>query len=63
MKHLSDIEIAQKAELDHIVKIAKKLGVEEDDLDANWIYTSSSVVTLAMEVEVSTRSGISGLIR
>ncbi len=33
MKHLSDIEIAQHKKLIHIKEIAKKLGIEEDDLE------------------------------
>jgi formate--tetrahydrofolate ligase len=33
MKHLSDIEIAQDKKLMHIKVIAKKLGIEEDDLE------------------------------
>ena len=31
MSHLSDIEIAQAKKLAHITKIAKKIGVKEDD--------------------------------
>ncbi|MFT4684574.1 MAG: formate--tetrahydrofolate ligase [Urechidicola sp.] len=33
MKHLTDIEIAQKAILNHIKEIAQKLKIEEDDLE------------------------------
>lgn len=33
MAHLSDIEIAQAKKLQHITKIAKKLGVHEDDIE------------------------------
>jgi len=33
MKHLSDIEIAQKTTLAHIKEIAQKLNVKEDDLE------------------------------
>ena len=33
MTHLSDIEIAQKTELQHIKKIADKLHIKEDDLE------------------------------
>lgn len=33
MEHLTDIEIAQKTELDHIKNIAQKLGVDEDHLE------------------------------
>jgi len=33
MAHLSDIEIAQAKKLEHIIKIAKKLGVDEDDIE------------------------------
>jgi formate--tetrahydrofolate ligase len=38
MKHLSDIEIAQKTKLSHIKKIAKKLNVLEDDLEYHGKY-------------------------
>jgi len=33
MAHLSDIEIAQAKKLEHIIKIAQKLGVDEDDIE------------------------------
>ena len=32
-KFLSDIEIAQKAKIEPIVKIAKKIGLKEEDLE------------------------------
>ena len=52
MKHLTDIEIAQKAELDHIVKIAKKLGVEEDDLEMYGKYKAKLPLKLIDEAAV-----------
>ena len=33
MSHLSDIEIAQAKKLAHVITIAKKLGVKEDDVE------------------------------
>ena len=30
---MTDIEIAQKAEMEHIREVAAKLGISEDDLD------------------------------
>ena len=33
MRHLSDIEIAQAKKLAHVITIAKKLGVKEDDIE------------------------------
>ena len=33
MSHLSDIEIAQAKKLAHVITIAKKLGVKEDDIE------------------------------
>jgi len=33
MKHLTDIEIAQSTKLDHIKDIAKKISIDEDDIE------------------------------
>ena len=33
MSHLSDIEIAQAKELKHVITIAHKIGVDEDDIE------------------------------
>ena len=33
MSHLSDIEIAQAKKLKHVISIAHKIGVDEDDIE------------------------------
>jgi formate--tetrahydrofolate ligase len=40
MSHLSDIEIAQAKKLAHVITIAKKLGVKEDDIEMYGKYKS-----------------------
>ena len=49
MEHLTDIEIAQKTKLDHIVSIAKKLGIEEDDLEMYGKYKAKLPLKLIDE--------------
>ena len=42
---MTDIEIAQKAEMKHIREVAAKLGISEDDLDLYGnclLYTSDA---------------------
>jgi len=49
MEHLTDIEIAQNTKLDHIKDIAKKLGVEEDDLEMYGKYKAKMPLKLIDE--------------
>ena len=49
MEHLTDIEIAQKTKLDHIISIAKKLGIEEDDLEMYGKYKAKLPLKLIDE--------------
>lgn len=46
MKHLSDIEIAQKTKLIHIKEIAKKLKIDEDDLEYYGKYKAKLPLSL-----------------
>jgi len=46
MKHLSDIEIAQKANIEHIDLIAEKLGVERNDLEHYGKYKAKLPLSL-----------------
>lgn len=46
MAHLSDIEIAQAKKLQHIVKIAEKIGVQEDDLEMYGKYKAKLPLSL-----------------
>jgi len=46
MKYLSDIEIAQNAKMLPIVQIAKKLGVDEDDLELYGKYKAKLPLSL-----------------
>ena len=46
MKHLSDIEIAQAKTLQHIKQIAKKLKVDEDDLEMYGKYKAKLPLSL-----------------
>lgn len=52
MAHLSDIEIAQAKELQHITKIATKLSIEEDDLELYGKYKAKLPLHLINEEKV-----------
>ncbi len=53
MKHLTDIEIAQGKKLVHIREIAKKLGVDEDDLELYGKYKAKLPLSLIDEEAVN----------
>ncbi len=53
MKYLSDIEIAQNAKLLHIKKIAKKLNIDEDDLDRYGKYKAKLPLYLIDEEKIA----------
>ena len=50
---LSDIEIAQQNKMDHIVKIAKKLTINEDDLELYGKYKAKLPLTLINESKIA----------
>jgi formate--tetrahydrofolate ligase len=52
MKHLTDIEIAQKTKLNHIIDIAKGIGIEEDDLEMYGKYKAKLPLKLIDEEAV-----------
>ena len=52
MAHLSDIEIAQAKELQHIAKIAAKLSIEEDDLELYGKYKAKLPLNLIDDEKV-----------
>ena len=52
MKHLSDIEIAQKAKIEHIDSIAEKLGVVRADLEHFGKYKAKLPLSLIDESKV-----------
>lgn len=52
MKPLSDIEIAQKTELQPIVEIAQKLGIQEDDLELYGKYKAKLPLDLIDEKKI-----------
>lgn len=52
MSHLSDIEIAQAKKLQHISKIAEKLGVKEDDIEMYGKYKAKLPIELIDEKKV-----------
>jgi formate--tetrahydrofolate ligase len=52
MKHLTDIEIAQKTKLNHIIDIAKGIGIEEDDLEMYGKYKAKLSLKLIDEEAV-----------
>ena len=52
MSHLSDIEIAQAKKLQHISKIAKKLGVSEGDIEMYGKYKAKLPVELIDDEKV-----------
>ena len=52
MKPLSDIEIAQKTELQPIVEIAQKLGIQEDDLELYGKYKAKLPLDLIDERKI-----------
>ncbi|MDC3195255.1 formate--tetrahydrofolate ligase [Flavobacteriaceae bacterium] len=49
MSHLSDIEIAQAKKLAHVITIAKKLGVKEDDIEMYGKYKAKLPLHLVDE--------------
>ena len=49
MSHLSDIEIAQAKKLQHISKIANKLGVSEEDIEMYGKYKAKLPIELIDE--------------
>jgi len=52
MKPLSDIEIAQKTQLQPVVEIAQKLGIEEDDLELYGKYKAKLPLDLIDEEKI-----------
>jgi len=52
-KVLSDIEIAQQNQMEHIVKIAKKLAIAEDDLEMYGKYKAKLPLTLIDEQKIN----------
>ena len=48
---MTDIEIAQKAEMKHIREVAAKLGISEDDLDLYGKYKAKLSDELRKKVE------------
>lgn len=52
MKHLSDIKIAQQTELKHIKKIARKLNIDEDDLEMYGKYKAKLPLKLIDEEKI-----------
>ncbi len=53
MSHLSDIQIAQAKQLKHIKEIAKKLNVEEDDLEMYGKYKAKLPLSLIDDEKVN----------
>ena len=53
MSHLSDIEIAQAKELKHVITIAHKIGVDEDDIEMYGKYKAKLPLHL-LDVKFST---------
>tara|TARA_R110001632_G_scaffold83349_3_gene184560 strand:- start:12597 stop:14336 length:1740 start_codon:yes stop_codon:yes gene_type:complete len=53
MAHLSDIEIAQAKKLQHITKIAEKLGVHEDDVEMYGKYKAKLPLHLIDDAKVA----------
>ncbi len=53
MKYLSDIEIAQHAKMQPIVKIAKKLGIDEDDLELYGKYKAKLPLYLKNDKKIA----------
>ena len=53
---MTDIEIAQKAEMKHIREVAAKLGISEDDLDLYGKYKAKLSDELIKKVEESLSS-------
>ena len=53
MAHKSDIEIAQAKKLQYITKIAKKLGIEEDDLEMYGKYKAKLPLSLINEKKIA----------
>jgi formate--tetrahydrofolate ligase len=56
MKHLTDIEIAQKATLSHIKEIAQKLKIEEDDLEMYGKYKAKLPLNLINEEAIKSNN-------
>ena len=52
MKPLSDIEIAQKTQLQPVVEIAQKLGIKEDDLELYGKYKAKLPLDLIDEEKI-----------
>ncbi|MEX1381837.1 formate--tetrahydrofolate ligase [Lutibacter sp.] len=52
MKHLTDIEIAQKNKIKHIKEIAAKLGIEEDDIEMFGKYKAKLPLSLIDEEKI-----------
>ena len=53
MTHLSDIEIAQAKKLQHIKNIAKKLKVDEDDLEMYGKFKAKLPLSLINDAKVA----------
>lgn len=53
---LSDIEIAQQNKMEHIVKIAQKLNINEDDIEMYGKYKSKLPLTLINESSVASNN-------
>tara|TARA_R110002073_G_scaffold89852_7_gene212567 strand:+ start:31511 stop:33187 length:1677 start_codon:yes stop_codon:yes gene_type:complete len=52
MAHLSDIEIAQAKKLKHIIQIAKKIGIKEDDLEMYGKYKAKLPLNLIDDAKI-----------
>lgn len=50
---LSDIEIAQQNQMEHIVKVAQKLNIKEDDLELYGKYKAKLPLTLIDETKIA----------
>ncbi|MAC86506.1 MAG: formate--tetrahydrofolate ligase [Gammaproteobacteria bacterium] len=56
MSHLSDIEIAQAKKLAHVITIAKKLGVKEDDIEMYGKYKAKLPLHLIDEEKAASNN-------
>ena len=56
MDHLSDIEIAQEKKIAHIKLIAKKLNIEEDDLEMYGKYKAKLPLKLIDDTAIATNN-------
>ena len=59
MKFLSDIEIAQSKKLKHIREIAKKINIEEDDLELYGKFKAKLPLHLIDESKIKNNNSVS----